>query len=94
MYDFFRSDRLIQAVSFANDAPQCTGEERDHGSKLSLSFAITAGGTVDSKGASTSLGLAQVFRENGIHVIGIQEGRASRGGRIPKCSLRDFLCCR
>ena len=79
MHDLFRSNRLVQAVS-------CTGEEQDNGSKLSLSFAIanvvTAGSTVDSKGATTSPGLAitrrmaeleRGFRESGIHVIGIQE---------------------
>ena len=100
MHDLFRSNRLVQAVS-------CTGEEQDNGSKLSLSFAIanvvTAGSTVDSKGASTSPGLAitrrvaeleRVFRESGIHVIGIQEGRASSDGRITSAHCEIVLCCR
>ena len=71
--------------------------------KRSLSFAtanvLTAGTTVDCKGASVSLGLAvsgrmakleRDFHENGIHVIGIQEGRASNDGRVTSAHCEIF----
>ena len=93
MHNLFLSCRLIQAVSFANDAPHFA--ERDPVQMLSPSFvtanAVAAGSTVDCKGASVSPSLAvsgrmsklkRVFHENGIHVIGIQEGRASNDGRL------------
>ena len=95
MHNLFQSCRLVQAVSFANGDPQFSDAERGPVQKQSLSFAtanvVTAGSTVDCKGVSVSLGLAvsgrmakleRVFHENGIHVIGILEGRASNDGRL------------
>ena len=99
MHNLFRSDRLVRAVSFANDAPQFSDTERDPAQKLSLGSVtanvVTAGSTIDCKGASVSLGLAVsgrmakleiVFHDNGIHVIGIQ----SNDGRLTSAHNEIF----
>ena len=103
-----QSTALYQ-FSFANDAPQFPDAERDPVQRLSLSFAtaivVTAGSTFVSGRMAK---LERVFHENGIHVIGMQEGRASNDGRLtgahseisqlpvraqPSPSGRNGACC-
>ena len=77
-----QSTALYQ-FSFANDSPQFPDAERDPVQRLSLSFAtavvVTAGSTFVSGRMAK---LERVFHENGIHVIGMQESRASNDGRL------------
>ena len=73
----------LYQFSLANDAPQFPDAERDPVQRLNLSFAtaivVTAGSTFVSGRMAK---LEKVFQKNGIHVIGMQDGRASNDGRL------------